>query len=248
MNYPIKLDSLAVDPQPVKRGAWPFYVVFDVSQSMWDPERWRGRRSPHAIMNDSLALIMDSLRENFDAMSIGWLGIVTFANDASTAYPLRPIKETRAISPLPQGGWTNYMAVWRHLKATISEDVRSLQQQGHKLMQPVVFFITDGNAGAKDEPQPIAMWKPLHEALCTTTVHERPRIVALGMGDVNRDTVLAIRSLDPPGPACIADPGEPASALLNSIIHMIIHSIKNSAGNGTFEFEVPAGMTRLDEG
>ncbi len=244
---PFGLDNITVDASGAAHRVWPFYVVCDVSQSMWDEDRWRDSVAPHAIMNTSLSLMLETLNDNVEAAAIGRIAVVTFADSAKTHYPLSRIDDPRPLHPLPRGTWTNYLDVWEHLDKTIKQDVTALTAEGFRPKQPVVFFITDGNAVLRGEPQPISAWKPLHDSLCSPGFRERPRIVALGLGDVHLDTVRAIRSIDPPGPACLADPGEPASTLLDAIINVIINSISMTATSGSFRFKVPQGMTRLDE-
>jgi hypothetical protein len=240
------VEYLPVDTTGAVRRAWQFYVVCDVSQSMWDETRWRDGDSPLDVMNTSLSLMLESLNDHNEAAAIGRISIITFAESATTHYPLTRIDEPDIMRPLPRGSWTNYLDVWEHLNERLTADLAVLRTQGFSPKRPVVFFITDGNAGAKGSPQPIGMWKPLHDKLCSPGFDERPRIVALGMGDVDTDTVLAIRSTDPPGPACLARRGEPASTLLDAIIKVVIDSIGMSAASGAFRFSVPAGMTRLD--
>jgi uncharacterized protein YegL len=245
MNASTRLDGYEFEQTEPGR-AWPFYIVFDVSKSMWGPH-WEGT-SPHAIMNDSLAMMTDTLSEHEAADAVCWLEVVTFAEEARTLFPLSAINQPHHMPPLPKGEWTNYVAVWSHLAETIPQNVRDLQGRGYVLDRPVVFFITDGNAGSKNQSQLVSSWKPMHDALCRPSFRERPRIVALGMGSVNRETILALRSTDPQGAACLADPTEPASTLLTAIIGVIVNSIKDSTHRGVFDFKVPQGMIRLDDG
>ena len=244
---PFELRRLEVDSRGAARRVWQFYVVCDVSESMWDEQRWRNGDSPLDVMNTSLSLMLESLNDHHEAAAIGRISIITFHETAATHYPLTRIDEPDVMRPLPRGSWTNYLDVWKHLHHRIDADLAALRAEGLSPKRPVVFFVTDGNAGALGAPQPIDMWKPLHDQLCAPTFAERPLIVALGMGDVDTSTVLAIRSTDPSGPACRARHGEPASTLLDAIIKVVIDSIGKSAASGTFRFNVPPGMTRLDQ-
>jgi len=241
-----ELSNIRVDTSGATHKVWPFYVVCDVSESMWNEERWENSDSPHAIMNASLGLMLDTLNDNHQAAAIGRICIITFAENASTHYPLTRIDDPRTLSPLPRGSWTNFEDVWRHLDRVVKRDVAELKQEGYSPKQPVIFFITDGNPGSDKRTQTLKDWKPFHDSLCSPKFRERPRIVALGMGDVNAETVINIRSSDPAGPACLAKPGEPASTLLEAVIDVVINSIGSTTTSGSFKFKVPSGMSRLD--
>jgi uncharacterized protein YegL len=238
--------DLRIDSSKAVHRVWQFYVVCDVSESMWNENRWRNSVSPHEVMNNSLGLMLETLNDNHEAAAIGRIAIITFADTAQTHYPLSRIDAPGTLNPLPRGTWTNYKGVWDHLDRTIKNDIAQLKQNGFRPKQPVVFFITDGNAGSAQQAQAMSVWKPHHDSLTSRQFTERPRIVVLGMGDVNRETVLALRSIDPPGPACLAETGEPASTLLEAIISVIVKSIGLSATSGNFRFNTPRGMTRLD--
>jgi len=250
MSSPFGYTSREWDPSEARRQAWPFYIVCDVSESMWSEKTWKSVDSPHTIMNQSLSLMLETLADHPLAKKIAHLGILVFAADAETHYELAPF-ERGGIGLLPKGTksgtWTNYVAVWKHLNDVVRQDIDRLQEEEYSLKEPVVFFLTDGNAGAVDIKQPIEKWKPYRDTLCDRSYPYRPRVIALGMGNVNRETVLAIRSDDPPGGAYRADPGQPASLLLDGIMRFIITSIKDSTTQGRFNFKTPPGMTRLDE-
>ncbi|GAD85273.1 VWA domain-containing protein [Nocardia asteroides NBRC 15531] len=233
-----------LDANSIKQ-AWPFYVVCDVSESMWLPS-WHSGTTPWEIVSDSIAPMLDTLDSHNEAALIGHISIIAFAHEAWTHYPLRSIGDPATCEALPQGSWTNFVGAWEHLNATVRADMDRLTRQNYHLKQPVIFFITDGNAGAKNISQPITTWRPIKDALCDGMYRLRPRVVSLGMGDVNQATVLALRSDDPPGAACLAKAGVPANVLLKSIIDVIIKSISLSTDGGNFVFTVPEGMQRLD--
>jgi uncharacterized protein YegL len=228
---------------------WPFYIVCDVSKSMWDEDDWPVKASaPLSVMNDSLGLMLEVLAEDIEASDIGRVSVITFADSAATHYPLTPIGDPGRLEPLPRGGWTNYVGVWEHLNTTLRADIDRLLTEGCRPKQPVIFFITDGNAGHRRRTQTVEEWSVPRSELCASGFEFRPRVVALGLGSVDRATVRALRSVDPPGAALLANPGEPASTLLQAIIKVIIVSITVSAATNSFTFSTPVGMIRLDGG
>ncbi|GHH57960.1 hypothetical protein GCM10017774_78600 [Lentzea cavernae] len=231
------------------RKVWPFYIVCDVSSSMWDEDSWPVKASaPLSVMNDSLGLMLEELAEDIEASAIGRVSVITFADKATTHYPLTPIGKPGRLDPLPRGSWTNFVAAWEHLRDTIRADVGQLVEQNFRPKRPVVFFLTDGNAGHSKHTQTVAEWSVPRDELCTPDHEYRPLVVALGMGSVDQATVRALRSTDPQGAAFLANPGEPASILLKAIIKVIIQSITVSAAQGSFMVPTPVGMTRLDAG
>ncbi|WP_154696964.1 vWA domain-containing protein [Lentzea guizhouensis] len=215
---------------------------------MWNEKLWPDKASsPLAVMNDSLGLMLEVLAEDIEASDIGRVAVITFADDAATHYPLTPIADPGRLDPLPRGEWTNYVSAWEHLNTTIRADIDQMVAQRCRPKQPVVFFITDGNAGHSKHTQTVAEWSMPRNRLCSPGYGFRPRVVALGIGNVDRATVRALRSVDPPGAAFLANPGEPASILLQAIIKVIIVSITTSTAQGYFTFPTPVGMTRLDD-
>jgi uncharacterized protein YegL len=197
-------------------------------------------------MNESLALMVDDLADDPEAQAIGHLAIVTFADEAKTHYPLTHMEKTGVVDVLPRGGWTNYVGAWDHMLRQLGDDIRQLEDSGHRIITPTIFFISDGQPGGQDIKQPTAEWKRYHDKLFTDLGSHKPRIVALGMGGVREDTILAVRSVDPAGPACIAEPGALASDLLKSMMREVLASIRTSAARGEFVFTVPPGMRRID--
>ncbi|HYQ69834.1 vWA domain-containing protein [Actinophytocola sp.] len=243
----IGFQNVSVEGQPSTHRVWQFYIVCDVSRSMWNAEEWPDEKaSPLYIMNESLGLMLETLADDIEASAIGRVAVITFGDNATTHYPLTQIDKPHRLDPLPKGNWTDYAAVWEHLNDTVRTDVTELQSKQYLPKQPVIFFITDGNAIVQGRPQPIEKWSAARDKLCSPDFAARPRVVALGMGAVDRAVVRALRSVDPPGAAYLANPGEPASTLLDAIIKVIIVSITRSAARNAFTFPTPVGMTRLD--
>ncbi|PNE13243.1 hypothetical protein B1H26_41360 [Amycolatopsis sp. BJA-103] len=200
------------------------------------------------MIGKSLDLMIEELEDHTEAAAICHLSVVTFSGEAQTHHPLRKLKEISRLGPLPKGTWTNYVDVWQHLDTTVRHDIAALKGAGHVLKQPAVFFLTDGMPGSSSSgATPVEDWKPYHDRLCDRQFVERPIIVALGLGSVNNETLRHVRSLDPIGVACVAEPGEPASTLLAAALNQILISIVSSVSEGKFVFEVPVGWRCVDD-
>lgn len=241
-----KFSSIDTVQSTVTRSAWPFYVVCDVSMSMWDPERWPTRAtSPLGVMNDSIDLMFEQLGYDEDVAAEVHMGIITFSEEANVHYELQQLRETGRMDPLPEGTTTNYVAAWECINTTLRRDVERLLASGYQLKQPTIFFITDGLPCKNGVMSPPSEWCPSYDKICSPAFFARPLVVALGMGNVTDDTLRLLKSRDPEGVACIAPEGDPASVLLSAVIAEIRRSVRNSVTRRTFQFTPPNGWRRL---
>ncbi|MFJ2890584.1 hypothetical protein ACIO53_31475 [Streptomyces sp. NPDC087305] len=229
--------------------AWPFYVVCDVSQSMWH-KNWHPNESlsPHYIMNSSFAGMMEAIDRDISARHIAHLSVIAFHNMATVVTPLCEIADgapTAPIYTLPKGWQTDYADVFRKLGTVIRQDTARLTEQGRHVKGPAVFFITDGQPEVGGKRQADEVWLRERDKLMDPQFPYRPRIIALGLGAVDERTLSRIATDDPAGAACIADTGATPADLLRSIIEIIIFSVTHSSASGSFVFETPQGMRRV---
>jgi uncharacterized protein YegL len=225
---------------------FPFYVVCDVSRSMWDPEFNDGPTTPLSIVEDALPDMLSALEEDPTAQETAYLGIVAFGDSPVLVLPLTPLADEPTIPVLPRQGWTNYIEVFKFLDRQLRKDQERLISANLGTYNPVVFFLTDGNAQVSGYAQKESDWLPLRQALEFDHHPFHPVVVALGIGDVSPDTVRNVRSARPRGVACVADGSVVPGDLLRAIIGSIIFSITKSTAQGGFEFKIPAGMRKLD--
>lgn len=235
------LSSLDAPSSNLTYEAYPFYIVCDVSESMWNSKTWPiPATTPHAVMQDSIGLLVSDLFRNDVTAAKAHLAVVTFAEEAATHRALA-VLSAQGMDPLPKGSWTNYTAVWMHLDQVIRADMKRLQGQ-YRIKTPIVYFLTDGQPGSKERPNtPYAEWRLGLDSLRDSSFELRPLIVALGMGNAREETLKLIPSTDPEGIAAVGDPGEPAHQLLRSALTGISKSIKSSATRGQFMFDMPLG-------
>ncbi|MEW2131901.1 hypothetical protein [Streptomyces sp. NPDC005435] len=229
--------------------AWPFYVVCDVSQSMWH-QRWHPNESlsPHYVMNTSFAGMLEAIDKDISARHIAHLSVIAFHDSAEVVTPLCEVADGAPAAPiytLPKGNQTNYAGVFKKLATVIREDTRRLTEQRRHVKGPAVFFITDGQPEVGGSRQADEVWLPERDKLVDPGFAYRPRIIALGLGTVDERTLRRVATTDPPGAACIADPGTTPADLLRSIIDIIVFSVTHSSASGSFVFETPRGMRRV---
>lgn len=229
------------------RRVFPFYVVCDVSRSMWDPEFTKGQRlTPLSVIEDALPDMLTVLEEDPVAADTAHLSVVAFGDEPQAVLRLTSLRHDPAIPALPQQGSTDYAKVFMFLDALLREDQQRLIQANLGTYTPVLFFLTDGNPQVNGYAQPEQVWLPARQRLEAPAHPFHPVVVALGIGTVSEQTVLRLRSNQPRGVACVAESNVVPGDLLRAIINSIVFSISRSAGQGEFQFRTPPGMRRLD--
>ena len=223
--------------------AWPFYIICDVSRSMWDPRFHDGNQhTPWHVMRDGLADLVFAVEESPTASDICHLGVIAFADTVTEVLPLTSFRgSAMSIGALPQGSYTDYAQLFHDLAGILDRDLSRLATT-HDSKPPAIFFITDGEATGPDgELQPDDVWKAQ-----LSRVHGRvpqPDIVTLGLGEARESALVTIRAGR--GPACLADLSANPGDLLKSIIDSIVKSVLASTTQESFWFDVPASMKRL---
>lgn len=228
--------------QPLKPEAWPFYVVCDVSSSMWHEEFHPGNDyTPWNIMSDGLGALLDEIDRSPSAHDICHLSVIAFGERVETVLPLTQFHDDKVVfGHLPKLVFTDYAQVFHHLAQTVENDYYRLSHT-HILKRPTIYFLTDGRPQTDAGDQADQQWRPYLDAL--HALPSMPIMVSLGFGNAPEDALRAIAS--EPGPACVADDSAQPSDLLRAIINSIIKSVKRSAETQQFVFDLPAGMRRL---
>jgi len=227
-----------------KRRTFMFYIVCDVSRSMWDAEYLGAPVTPYEVITDALPDLIDALEDDEQVRDIGRLSLVTFADKAQTVVPLTPVRDVKAVPALPKGVETDYRVAFRFLNDLVRNDAAQMQRE-HDPYRPVVYFITDGDPQRNSQTQPPQEWMPERDRLGDPAFDLRPSVVALGLGGVNAETLRQVASQSPPGAACLADEDQPPGDLLRAMLRSIVNSVTNSSESGELDFETPSGMRRL---
>lgn len=219
--------------------AWPFYIVYDVSQSMWDPAV-HGGYTPWHVMRDSVPDLIREVSYIPQAKDTCHTCLITFADDAKVLLPLTRLSQKLVVPSLPQGTETNFAKVFKLLATAVRDDYQKLSRNYH-VKSPAVYFVTDGVAQAGGKLQPESAWRPelrkLHSLDC------QPIVVALGLGEAEEQALCLIKANA--GPACVAGEHAVPAQLLKAIVFSIIKSVVNSTDRGEFAFDLPPDMRRL---
>ena len=204
-----------------------------------DPELNDGPTTPLSIVEDALPDMLSALEEDPTAQETAYLGIVAFGDSPVLVLPLTPLADEPTIPVLPRQGWTNYIEVFRFLDRQLRNDQERLISANLGTYNPVVFFLTDGNAQVSGYAQKESDWLPLRQALEFDHHPFHPVVVAEASGTSPPDTVRNVRSARPRGVACVADGSIVPGDLLRAIIGSIIFSITKSTAQGGFQFKYP---------
>ena len=240
------------DWPPGDRVAWPFYIVCDVSESMHGKRMRRaGDLTPYEAMQEALLELVDFADQNVEAADIAHLSLLTFADEAEVALPLRKMSDGLEIGTLPKGIYTNYAKIFATLCDVIDTDLRQLEGRNLMVKRPTVFFITDGQPVEDGKEQPRELWEPplrrLHSFSATRPEGRNVHIavIALGFEGANSQTLQMVAKT--PGVACIAEAGVASPhELMSKLMTSILDSVTNSAVAGDLVFSPPRGMALCD--
>jgi uncharacterized protein YegL len=155
----------------------PFYVVCDESYSMSDHMN---------ALNAHLRDLHRIVRMDPEVKDTVQFCLIGFAENARALVPLSPPGEFTEITRLSVRAATNFGRVFVMLRDTIELDIERLRAQLHRVHQPTVFFLSDG------QPTDPALWRAAYDRLVDPAWADRPRIVAFGIGDADAGTISAI--------------------------------------------------------
>lgn len=117
-----------------KRLVMPFYLICDVSESMW---------GDMAHINDSLAKLKNNRMADPVIDDLAMLSVIVFGGEAKTVVPLAPPSEIE-LPTLSEGGDTNFGTAFTEYHRSFEADMARLKAEGRVLYSPHVFFVTDG--------------------------------------------------------------------------------------------------------
>lgn len=152
----------------------PLYVVCDQSYSMADHMD---------ALNGRLVELLRALRADPALAASVRFGLIGFSETARIVVPLAVAGEGAGQPVATTGAESNFAAAFTLLRHTIQRDVDSLVAASYVVGRPVVCFVSDG------QPTDPAMWPSAHAELVDRDWPVRPRLVAVGLGEVDRTTI-----------------------------------------------------------
>jgi uncharacterized protein YegL len=188
--------------------AHPGLFVFDVSFST---------QAYISAMNAGVDKFACKLRQHPDVASSAWLGMVSFADDARTEFPLSRLADPSMVLPtLSARGSTNYSAAFQAALDQLRADLPQLTdgpQGRRKVFRPTIYMVTDGYPNVGGD------WRvPLNEL---RTRSWRPNIFVFGYGDADR---AVIREIASEGCAYFAKDGQTPESMFDAILAVILRS------------------------
>ncbi|MCX4741998.1 vWA domain-containing protein [Streptomyces antibioticus] len=236
--------------------AFPFYVVCDVSQSMWKEGVYKpattaegtSGRTPYDALREAVPDLLWKLEVDTTTSEAAHISIVTFAQDAQTFLPLTRPEEVQDLGELPKGAQTDFAKVFAHLATIIQADCAALERE-YALKRPAVFFLTDGDPYVGSARQPDDRWLPERDRLAQLPYE--PQIVAFGFGNIRPATLLrmatttTLRDGTTRPLAFTAEEGTPVSTLVEGLIGTLFVTIGASVSGNGLDVRVPEGMRWL---
>jgi uncharacterized protein YegL len=207
----------------------PIYFVGDESHSM--------QGDPIDHLNQALVALRDEAARSPAIGEVARFGILTFAGDPLCRLEPAPLRADMQIPTLAcRDGGTVYSSVFRELKRRLPGDVAALKAAGYNVHRPLVFFLSDGQPTDRVESE----WVQALEELKSEEFHERPSILAFGMGEAQPQVIGKVAtSLEY---AWVAADGQSAATAVAEFGASLIESISRSAENlrqGIEEIQAP---------
>lgn len=160
--------------------ATPFVLVVDRSESM------KGNGGIEMV-NSELAELIAVLSAIPEVEETASIGLISFSETATVHRPIEPIRNGIEPPTFEAKGRTSYAAALGQLRESIATDVPQLSRRGKR---PIAFFITDGWPNYEDE----AAWKATRAELLAPAFRLRPKLVAMGCGEVDRPCLEKLAS------------------------------------------------------
>jgi len=193
----------------------PFYLVCDESGSM------SGNRIDS--INTSLVELHQEIGANPVVSDKTRFCVIAFSSDAHVLLPLSELSNVGSIPGLTAGGGTSFGKAFDLLRDTITQDIAKLKADGHQVLRPAVFFLTDG------QPTDPQHWPGAHQRLVDPSWAARPNILAFGIGTSDATVIQQVATIR----AFISDGTMGPSAALREFAQQLIQSIVRSGSSST---------------
>ncbi|GIH72317.1 vWA domain-containing protein [Sphaerimonospora thailandensis] len=202
----------------------PFYLVCDESSSMMG--------GPIDAINKSLPVLHQEIGSNPVVADKTRFALISFNHQAQVLLPLSDLSIVSSVPSLTASGGTDYEVAFNLLYDTISQDVAKLKADGHQVLRPAVFFLTDG------QPNP-NNWVAAYQRLTDPAWGLRPNILAFGFGEADSAIIQQVATVL----GFVADGSlGPAGALqefAQSLIQSIVSSGTSADANGGMSLSAP---------
>ncbi|TDD20054.1 VWA domain-containing protein [Actinomadura sp. KC06] len=212
----------------------PFYLVCDESASMTG--------EPINEINKSLPELHQAIGSNPVVADKTRFCLISFNHEPQVLLPLSDLSNVTSIPAMTAGGGTTYGKVFDLLRDTIGQDVKRLKGDGHQVLRPAVFFLTDG------QPNDSADWASAHKRVTDPSWGPHPHILAFGFGQVDQQTLQSVATFR----AFIAKKefgvAEALQEFAQSLIRSIVRSGSSADANGGMSLQMPndvPGFTTL---
>jgi uncharacterized protein YegL len=203
----------------------PFYLMCDESSSMTG--------EPIKAINDSLPDLHKAIGGNPVVADKTRFCLISFSHEAQVLLPLSDLSDIASVPALTAAGGTSYSVALDLLQHTINQDVAKLKADGHQVLRPAVFFLTDG------QPNDTSEWPAAHQRLTDPNWNARPNILAFGFGQADPTTIQQIATVR----AFIADgtlgPAQALQEFAQSLIRSIVRSGTSTDPNGGMSLAMP---------
>lgn len=193
----------------------PFYLVCDESSSMTG--------GPIDEINKSLPQLHQEIGSNPVVADKTRFCLISFNHESQVLLPLSDLSNVTSIPAMTAGGGTVYGKVFDLLRDTIAQDVAQLKSDGHQVLRPAVFFLTDG------QPNDSSDWAAAHMRVTDPSWGPHPHILAFGFGQVDEKTLRSVATFR----AFIANQDLGVAQALQEFAQSLIRSIVRSGTSAT---------------
>jgi hypothetical protein len=226
---------------PQDRELLPFYLLIDVSWSMYGPKI--------KAANQVLPELVDALIQNPIISDKVRFGLLDFAGTSRVVVPLSDLLDVDTIPTLEcRTDGTNYAAAFDQLRATIAEDVRQLKADGFRVHRPAVFFVSDG-----DPQDDLQEWEAAFGRLTTYDPATRdgfayyPNLIPFAIDQADPETLIKL--VHPPDMMRMfvqkedASPGQAIAGLAQVLVRSVLKS--GNQGAITIDASDMPGVTEV---
>jgi uncharacterized protein YegL len=230
-----------VSDSAVGQVVMPFYLICDVSGSMW---------VDLPALNAGIDLLQREIMHDPVVADLTVVSLITFADTASTAMPLTFPSEIQRPPP-GSDGLTNYGPAFREFHRAFQADRSRFKGEGKRVFRPCVFFLTAGEPTDGDYARVFASLLGYDPATKRGNA-AYPHVTAFGFRDATAETMATIAYPtfgDKRGRYFLARHDASVSGLLAVVAGAIAISVvgsANSVGNGSPQFIPPTDLPGMD--
>lgn len=187
----------------------PLYLVCDESLSMMDHVE---------ALNDGLRELCRAVGADPALAERVQLCLIGFSEKPELLQPLRratEVVEITDVSVRVEQAASNFGAVFRFLRETITHDVRLLGSRNYRIHRPAVFFLSDG------QPTDPVTWPAAFAALTDSSWAASPNVVAFGIGDADPAIIARIGTCR----AFVGRDGVSPGTALRALSRLLVESV-----------------------